>query len=121
MNKTGFPTKYHYTLWCWKHRFERIREWVKRGNPKLIICVGKTYLPDFIMAFEGLDNVTWDNNLHIEIIGDRELSWLKINQENTILCITPFLTNASGLNSTERLEKMGISGGCVKEELMMRK
>lgn len=107
-NKTGFPTKYHYLLWCWKHRFELIKKWVKEGKPKLIICVGKTLFTDYVLAFEGIEDVKWHDNLFIEQVGDRELSWLKINGGNTVLAVTPFLTNRFGLNSDKRIEDMGL-------------
>ncbi len=60
------------------------------------------------MAFEGIDDVTWQDNLFIETVDDRDISWLRINNRKTILCVTPFLTNRYGLNSNKRIEKVGL-------------
>ena len=63
-HKTGFPTKHHYILWCWKNRFKSIKSWINPDKPpKLIICVGKTLLEDFLLAFAGLADTPFDNNL----------------------------------------------------------
>ena len=107
--KTGFPTKHHYILWCWNHRFKSIKKWMNPDNPpRLIICVGKTLLPDFLMAFVGQENTIFDNNMTIENLEDRDLTWLRINNDKTILCVTPFLTNSHGLNSYDRINAMGL-------------
>ncbi|MFZ4526312.1 MAG: hypothetical protein ACOYOE_12470 [Chlorobium sp.] len=107
--KTGFPTKHHYILWCWNNRFKSIKTWINQNNPpKLIICAGKTLLQDFLMAFVDQENTAFENNMTFEKIEDRELTWLRINKDRTILCVTPFLTNSRGLNSLERINSMGL-------------
>ncbi len=106
--KTGIESKYLYRLWCWKHRFSFFKKLVEKHNPKLVICVGKTYTTDFLLAFEGLEEITLSQNITIEKIEEDGLIWLKINKGKTLLCITPFLTNAGNLVGDDKISKYGI-------------
>ena len=114
-DQTGLPTKSIYRAWCQLYLFDEIRKWAKKHSPKLIIATGISYYNEFIMAFGGIDTV---HNAEIkkEKILDRELLWLKINDDRTILAITPFLGGRYGLNSDELLEQFGkdISNICMK-------
>ncbi|MCG9874347.1 MAG: hypothetical protein MH321_06125 [Leptospiraceae bacterium] len=106
--KTGLENKNLYKLWCWKNRFPYFQKLVNDYNPELIICVGKLYLTDFLMAFEGLSAIDFSHNMNVDRICDDNLFWLKINTGKTILCITPFLTNAGNLVGNDKISEFGL-------------
>ncbi|TGL45969.1 hypothetical protein [Leptospira perdikensis] len=106
-NKTGFENKYLYKLWCWKFRFSFLQNLVINHSPKLIICVGKTYITDFIFAFEGIDKLRAHNEINFHKVNNNDLACLKVNNGKTLLCITPFLTNAGNLVGNEIISAFG--------------
>ncbi|MHB8790182.1 MAG: hypothetical protein ACYDBT_09905 [Desulfobulbaceae bacterium] len=116
-NITGLPTKSVYRAWCQQHRFPEIKKWVERYNPKIIIASGVSYKADFLMAFAGPEQLYTLSKRTPETINGRELFWCEINNGQTILAITPFLTGRWGLNSYELIEKFGsrISAICIKK------
>lgn len=103
--KTGLPTKPLYQAWCQLERFSEIKSWVEQNSPKAIICTGTTYLPEFLMAFDGQESVFVDPNEERLIRGN--LFWKSINKKKTILFITPFL-GTGGLRSDAQIEECGI-------------
>jgi hypothetical protein len=78
-----------------------MKSWAETYSPKLIICVGKSYLPEFSLAFFG-EKLTFKS----EIIDDRELSWA-VNKNGTIMVVLPFLGNRNGLNKNVSIQKFG--------------
>jgi len=98
---TGFDNKEDYVKWCRKNRFSQIQKWTFKYKPKLIICLGKTYLEDFKQAF--LNNKI---QLNIKIIDDKELTW-GYNTSGTLVVILPFMVNANSLNKNETIQKFG--------------
>jgi len=116
--KTGIENKYLYRLSCWKYRFPIFKELVNTYNPQLILCVGKSYTTDYLLAFEGLEKINFSGNIKTESIENDELLWLNINNNQTILCITPFLTNAGNLVGNDKISKFGIK---ISEILKQKK
>lgn len=70
---TGLASKREFEQWCKENRFPLIRAWLKRGQPRLVVAVGKTYESDFREAF-GL----WQSERHEETILGRELTWMRV-------------------------------------------
>lgn len=99
---SGFKTKNDYLKWCKENRFPIMQQWVKKYAPKLLICLGKTYVNEFNLAFA--DN---ENDFNRENIGDLVLQWKK-NNNGTIIAVLPF-PNAQnkGLKSDSDIEEMG--------------
>ena len=98
---TGLDTKDNYHEWIKTNRFPIIREWVGTYSPKLIVCVGKSYLPEFSLAFAD-DGLVFNT----EVIDDRELSW-GINKNGTIVVVIPFMVNQNGLTRNASIQKFG--------------
>ncbi|MDO9206559.1 hypothetical protein [Methylotenera sp.] len=98
---TGLDTKKDYHDWIKANRFPIMKTWMDTYSPKLIICVGKSYLPEFSLAFFG-EELTFES----EIIDDRELSWA-VNKNGTIMVVLPFLGNRNGLNKNVSIQKFG--------------
>lgn len=97
---TGFPTKNDYKDWILKERAKKIREWVLRYNPKVIICVGISYANDFQVAF-------MDRNLSgVEIIDGKELRW-GVNSNGTYVFVIPFMVNRHGLTKDSSIQLFG--------------
>jgi len=98
---TGFTNKSDYLAWCSKHRFPQIRRWSEQLKPKLVICLGKTYLNEFKVAFHEIDAV-----LNHEIIDERDIFW-GYNTQNTLIVILPFMVNRNGLVKNTSIQKVG--------------
>jgi hypothetical protein len=98
---TGFSSKEDYKNWCKEKRIPKLKEWALQYEPKLIICLGKTYLEDFKNAF--LDN---NSKIHKKTIEDKELFWA-FNEANTLVVILPFMVNRYGLNKNTTIQKFG--------------
>lgn len=80
-----------YHKYCRDHRFSQIKKWVLDNSPvrKLIICTGKTYEKDFVMAFigeqTGRKEIDWNN-------GSKKLILhTGTSDSSPMLIITPFL------------------------------
>ncbi len=69
-NITGFESKADYLSWCSAFRFPEVRKWTKLASPELILCLGRTYIEEFRVAFLN-DSSTFTH----EIIDDRDLFW----------------------------------------------
>jgi hypothetical protein len=104
--KTGLPTKSIYRAWCQIYRFSEILKWVNKHSPKIIICTGITYQNDFIMAFNGLEDL-YKKDISKKTISGRDLVALNVNDDKTILVIIPFLGGTHGLNSDQLLQVFG--------------
>lgn len=96
---TGLATKAEYYEWCRENRFPRIRSWVKRGRPRLIICVGLEDQLDYQKAF-GLGGVV--NSERIEGV---RLVWM--SDGRAIFAVVPYPSSQSGLNSNKRIQAFG--------------
>ncbi len=116
---TGFKNKYLYQTWCFFNRAETFRELRKEYKPKLIICVGTSYLLDFIMFF-GKGGADSSANLQSETLipesdknkYPRTFYHLRITDtdtdEGTLLVVIPFTSgSSSGLNSYFLWNEMG--------------
>lgn len=99
---TGIATLAGYLDWCKHHRFPRIRSWMERSNPRLIICYGMLSKVDFHDAFGGSE--PWQT----EQISALPLLWKLTNAGKTRLAIIPFLRPGRGvLSSAEQLQAFG--------------
>jgi hypothetical protein len=92
---TGIRTIEAYLEWCRKNRFPAIRSWMQRGEPKLVVGVGRSNESDFRMAFgfNGRENV--------ETIEGLKLVWL--SNGKSILSVIPFLGYQRNLLNSDRL------------------
>ena len=70
-------------------------------SPKLIVCVGKSYLSGFSLAFSDDESA-----FKTEIIDDRELNWA-VNKNGTIIVVLPFLGGRYGLVKNVSIQKFG--------------
>lgn len=98
---TGFESKSDYLDWCSKCRFPQIRRWAEQLKPKLIICLGKTYLNEFKAAFHEVGAV-----LDHESIDERDIFW-GFNTQGTLIVILPFMVNRNGLIKNTSIQKAG--------------
>lgn len=96
---TGLPSRSEYLRWCRENRFPIIRSWVKQGQPKLIVCVGLSYMEDFHCAF-GISG-----KKHEETIQGKRLVWFA--DDTTTVAVVPFPTSPSGLNSDQAVQAFG--------------
>ena len=98
---TGFNSKADYIEWCQQNRFPQIRQWASTYKPKLVLCLGKSYLTDFIAAFSD-----HRDRINHEIIDDRDLYWQK-NKDDTFIVVVPFMVNRYGLTKNTSIQKFG--------------
>lgn len=98
---TGFESKADYLAWCSTYRFPQIRRWAELFTPKLILCLGKTYLSEFKVAFHEHGAV-----LNHESIDDRDLFW-GFNKQGSLVAIIPFMVNRNGLVKNGSIQKVG--------------
>jgi len=112
--RTGLETKTLYRAWCQAHRFPIFRSWVKEYTPRVIVCTSRNYETEFIMAFGGGGKQLFQNKKllaekdHRIDLGDRRvLSWITVDNDQTLIVVTPFLGGRWGLNSNDLLKKTG--------------
>jgi hypothetical protein len=98
---TGFSSKEEYIKWCKTNRFQEIRNWTSTFSPEIVICLGKTYIEDFSVAFSDSE-ATFTN----EIIDDREIRWCR-NIQGTLVVVLPFMVNRNGLVKNITIQKVG--------------
>jgi hypothetical protein len=98
---TGIQNKQNYLEWIRAYRFPVMKAWVDTYVPRLIVCVGITYLSDFRSAF--IDNGL---ELNHETIDERELNWV-VNKNGTIVVVIPFMVNRNGLTRNVSIQKFG--------------
>lgn len=98
---TDLKTKQDYHEWIKVNRFPIMKAWMQTYSPKLIVCVGKSYLTEFSLAFSD-DESTFIS----EIIDGHELNWT-VNENGTIVVVLPFLGNRNGLNKNVTIQKFG--------------
>ena len=98
-NLTGFTEKKDYMSWCRKKRFPRIREWVAKYKPRLILCFGKSYKEDFKLAF-----ADEDSKFRCINVDDKKLYWC-VNADGAIVVILPFVIGRYGLNKDCLIQK----------------
>lgn len=96
---TGFSEKEAYLNFCQTERFKVLRQLAVERAPKLILCFGKTYTPDFVDAFA---DATCE--MTEEVVEGVTLSWL-INAAGTLVAICPFPN--SRFNSNLKFQAMG--------------
>ena len=78
-----------------------MKTWVETYCPQLIVCVGKSYLTEYALAFTD-DGLAFNP----EVIDDRELNWI-VNKNGTIVVVIPFMLNRYGLTKNESIQKFG--------------
>jgi len=100
-NITGFRSKSDYLTWCSMSRFPQMRTWAERAAPKLILCLGKTYIDDFRVAFHD----DGEDFIH-EVLDDRDLHWC-INKQGSVVAVVPFMSNPNGLVKNVSIQKFG--------------
>mgnify|MGYP000270048060 CR=1 FL=1 len=98
---TGFQNKTDYLSWCSECRFPEMRKWAKQSAPKLIICLGKTYINEFKLAF-----YKKDAQFNHKEIDNRDLYWA-INEEGTLIIVIPFMSGRYGLVKNVSIQKFG--------------
>lgn len=99
--KTGFESKSDYLNWCSEFRFPEIRKWTEKYAPKLIICLGKTYIDDFKACF-----LEKQSEFSHEVIDERDLFW-SYNKEGGLIVVIPFMVNRNGLVKNVSIQKFG--------------
>ena len=111
---TGFGDKYTFNTWCLFNRSKFFTDERKKHQPRRIICVGVSYLRDFLMFFGYGENL---KEINLEMISpaseanknDRYLYWTRLHgdRNETLLFIIPFFNVRSGLNSDHLLQSFG--------------
>lgn len=106
---TRFSTKQTYITWCALNRFPAFAEKVKENSPGLIVCCGVSYLTEFFMCFAGVGGSAHINYEKIKSDDgkERDMYWARINDDKTLLVVTPFFGGPSGLNSDSLIKKFG--------------
>lgn len=98
---TGLNSKQDYLGWIKYNRFPLMNTWVETYSPKLIVCVGKSYLDEYAFAFAN-EELAFQR----EVIDDRELNWT-VGKNGTILVVVPFMVNRNGLTQNVSIQKFG--------------
>lgn len=98
---TGLRDKGEYLNWCSQHRLPQMRQWAANAKPKLIICLGKSYLNEFSEAFaDGISDFMYER------IEGRQLAW-KFNSDGTLVAILPFMGGRNGLVRNTTIQEFG--------------
>ena len=98
---TGFDTKNEYINWCKQNRFPMLRKWASKWAPQVIICLGKSYIKDFTIAFYDKNN-----DFTHETIDGHDIYWGK-NIDKALVVILPFMVNRYGLVKNTSIQKVG--------------
>ncbi len=105
---TGLATRDDYVTWCRANRFPKIRSWMERGQPKLIVGIGSSHAADFQSAF-GFRGVGTEETLE-----GRKLFWQ--SNGNAILAVIPFLGQFQ-LDSDRRIQAFGERIGALADTI----
>lgn len=98
---TGLVNKQEYISWIRLHRFPFLKSWADIHAPKLIVCVGKSYITDYSIAFVDQGLI-----FNCEEIDNRELNWV-VNNNGTLVVVIPFMVNRNGLTRNVSIQKFG--------------
>jgi hypothetical protein len=98
---TGFESKQEYLEYCKKYRLPAIRGWTSISKPKLIICLGKTYIDDFTVAFFDEGKV-----FTVETFENRELRW-GVNATGSLVVVLSFMSGRHGLVKNSTIQLIG--------------
>lgn|SRR5574337_5589 len=98
---TGFAGKSDYLAWSTDYRLQKIRKWAEDSKPKLVLCLGKTYLAQFKRAF--LDD---DSIVNQEAIEGKEMFWGE-NLQGSLVVVIPFMVNRNGLTRNVAIQSFG--------------
>lgn len=101
-DKTGFATRQEYLEWCFSNRFPKLRGWVQRYSPQLVLCTGKTYAALFQSAFG-----SGDETVSTKKIAGKQVKYFVTNNGSTMVAIVYFLGGWYGLKSDAELSKTG--------------
>lgn len=82
---TGFSTKAEYIKWLTENRFQEMREWTEKYQPKLIICIGKSERDRFFEAFSG------DTDYELHKTSLNEVYFKKLIKSDSLIVVIPFL------------------------------
>ena len=104
---TGLSTRDEYLQWCQENRFPKMRSWMERGRPELIVGVGSSCSSEFQSAF-GFPGVGTE-----ETIEDRKLLWM--SNGNAVLAVIPFL-GPFQLDSDRRIQAFGERLGALRNQ-----
>lgn len=107
---SGFDSKKDYLSWCRDHRIPMIESWSEKYRPKLVICLGKTFIEDFSAAFAA--PVETYNH---EVIDQKDIRW-QINPNGTLVVILPFMIGRHGLIRNLSIQKVGERIGSLLEK-----
>ena len=112
--KTGFATKSLYRAWCQAHRFPVFRSWVETYRPRVIIGTSRSYETEFAMAFGGAGERLFANmkllkhgDHRVDLGEGRTMSWVALDEGQTLLVVTPFLGGRWGLHSDALMKRTG--------------
>lgn len=100
-NATGLASKSDYISWIKVNRFPILKSLVESHVPKLVVCVGKSYLTEFASVFS--DNAS---EFKCEVIDGRELNWA-VNKQGSLVIVIPFMVNRNGLTKNVSIQKVG--------------
>jgi len=107
---TGFESKDEYVKWCKCNRLQKIRSWAKQYKPNTVICLGKSYISDFVSSF--LDE---SSEIFSEIIDEKEIKWA-VNLDGTYVFVLPFMVNRNGLVKNVSIQKVGARIAEIKNQ-----
>jgi len=103
---TGLPTKILYRAWCALHRFPFLHGLAEEYTPKVIVCIGKTFRRDFMIAFAAPEDI-YANHHEIQLDGNLSLEDVPIYGGESHLLIIPFLGGRrGGTNTDDQLNKL---------------
>ncbi len=114
--KTGFEEKKEYKVQCKVHRFKLFRDLVVENHPKVIVCIGKSYLEDFLLAFWGKDVYRVDEKITRKIYekdviqlkaSSLQISIYRKENEPTLVVLPFFSTRDKCLSKDEDLKEIG--------------
>lgn len=98
---TGLASKQDYISWIKENRFPILKRLVETHVPKLVVCVGKSYLSEFASVFS--ENAS---EFKCEVIDGRELNWT-VNKQGSLVVVIPFMVNRNGLTKNVTIQKVG--------------
>ena len=105
-NLTGLPTKILYRAWCALHRFPFLHGIAEEFAPKVIVCIGKIFRSDFMIAFAAPEDI-YANHHKIQLDGNLSLEDVPIFGGRSHLLIIPFLRGGNGgINANAQLSQL---------------
>lgn len=98
---TGFNNRSSYEIWCMIHHGIYYQTLLKRHQPKIVLCLGKSHAAKYYRFWDAELVDKTERNL-----GDVTIEFCQIPETESYLIVVPFFGGTYGINSGEKMRDL---------------